>query len=66
MQENSLTLNQINPLEEVIQNSENFTLIEVNNRKYAIKAINAIIGQNGRKIIPPIILCNFSIILYLF
>ena len=42
MNENSIILNKINQLEEIKENSENYTLIEINSRKYAIKTTNVL------------------------
>ena len=42
MQENNLILNNINPLEEIKENSENYTLIEIGSKMYAIKTKNVL------------------------
>lgn len=43
MNNNNLILNEFNPLEEIKEeNSENYTLIEINSRKYALKTKNVL------------------------
>ncbi len=42
MQENNLILNNINPLEEIKEDSENYTLIEIGSKMYAIKTKNVL------------------------
>ena len=42
MQENNLILNSINSIEEIVENSENYTLFEVDSRIYAIKTKNVL------------------------
>ena len=39
---NNLVLNNFSPLEEIKDNSENYTLIEINSRKYAIKTTDVL------------------------
>ena len=42
MQNNNLILNSINSLEEIVENSENYTLIEIDSKIYAIKTKNVL------------------------
>ena len=42
MQDNNLILNNINSLEEIKENSENYTLVEINSKIYAIKTKNVL------------------------
>ena len=42
MQDNNLILNNINPLEEIKENNENYTLIEIDSKIYAIKTKNVL------------------------
>ena len=42
MNENNLILNHINPLEEIKENTQDYTLIEISSRKYAIETQNVL------------------------